>query len=303
MTIKRNSLPELVDGFGKTADAEFGLDELLDFLEERVEKVDADEVYDLAASCSYLFESWRDPRVTSFIPRRMFFQGAEFRITPTREEVEGGFLFAGHRFMPFLARDVFPPDAWLVLPDGSAPHVRRIEIPSKLAMVALCLFGENQAWEYLATDDRANEFRTDTVSITAYDLSGFYARCGFKTGDSLMVRVLDWLQGVFSVSHVSASEPVDLQDARKWSRAMRAAYEDMQGELGLEGDCYEQFAVSLLLGEEDGAYPLMKNPPLSLAVFFNAQEDIVIKPLADRAVLCHVDDDPISELIESALAS
>jgi hypothetical protein len=303
MTLRRAALPELVDGFGKTADAEFGLDELLDFLEERVDKLNADEVYDLAASCSYLFESWRDPLVTSFVPRRMFFQGAEFRITPTREEVEGGFLLAGHRFMPFLSRDVFPADAWLVLPDGSAPHVRRVEVSSDLAMSALGFFGKAQALEYLATDDKANETRTDTVAVTVYDLRDFYDRSGFKAGDSLMVRVLDWLQGVFSVTHLSANETIDLQQARAWSVAMRDAYGQMQDELGPEGDCYEQLAVTLLLGAEDGAYPLMKHPPLSLAAFFNSQEEIVIKQLADRAVLCHAEDDPMKKMIASLSSS
>ncbi len=298
---KKDELADMVDGFARTCDFEFDFEELLGYVWERMDKVDEDKVYDLAASSSYLFESWSDDAHSVFVPRRMFFQGAEFRITPTPEEVEGGYLFPGHRFMPFISRDIFPPDAWLVLPDGLAPRVRRVSMALPAAMNALVFYGGAQAGDYLATDHSANERRLagktkGKVEATVFDLQDFYAKCGFKPGDSLMLRVLDWLQGVYAVSHVPASQLMDLRHVRRWTEAMRGAYDDMQGELGTEGDCYEQFAIMLLLGSEDGECPLMKNPPLSIAAFFNSQEDIAIKPLGNRSVLCGVDEDPASRL-------
>jgi hypothetical protein len=297
--MKRDDLPGLVDEFGRTSDSGFYLGELMDYLAESLGRVDENEVYGLAASCRFLFEVFEKPGVSKFLPRRMFFQGAEFRITPTTEEVEGGFLFPGHRFMPFVSRDVFPGDVWLVLPDGSAPHVREIELSMQRAIDALCFFGKTQAQEYLVADNPANEDRTDSVLVATFDLRDYFAGCGFRNGDSLMVRVLDWMQGVYSISHMPANQSVDLPDVRNWSVAMRDAYDQMQDELGIEGDCYEQFSVMMLLGKEVGAYPLMKAPPLSLAAFFNTQKDIVVKPLADRAVFCSEGDDPMAKMFAS----
>ncbi|WP_372807869.1 hypothetical protein [Pontiella sp.] len=297
--MKRDDLPGLVDEFGRTSDDGFYLGDLMDYLAASLGRVDENEVYGLAASCRYLFESFEKPGVSLFFPRRMFFQGAEFRITPTPVEVEGGFLFPGHRFMPFLSRDVFPADVWLVLPDGSAPHVREIKLAKARAMDALCFFGKTQAQEYLEADNPANKNRSDSVLVATFDLRDYFAECGFRNGDSLMVRVLDWMQGVYSISHAPASQPLELSDVRNWTVAMRDAYKQMQDELGVEGDCYEQFSVMMLLGKEVGSYPLMKHPPLSLAAFFNAQQDIVVKTLADRAVFCNEGDEPMDNLFAS----
>ena len=278
------NLLELVDSYGRTVDAEFGFGELLEFLVERLGSVDEAQAYDLAVSSSYLFESWAKPEGSVFIPRRLFFQGSEFRITPSRQEVEGGFLFPGHHFMPFVSREVFPGDFWLVLPNGSAPHVQRVEIPRPLAMDSLALFGETQSLEYLVTDEPENEKAKNTISVTAYDLRDFYSENHFKPGDSLMVRVLDWLQGVFAISYAPANQPADAEDLDGWSLAMHVAYDRMQHELGTEGDCYEQLAIMMLLAKDDEIFPVMKTPPQSLSNFIQEQEGVTILQLANRAV-------------------
>ncbi len=293
MAIGRESLPDLVDSFGRTADSEFDFGALMDFLEERLGRVDEAEAYDLVRGSSYIFEIWKTSSQMSFLPRRMFFQGAEFRIVPSREEVEGGFLFPGHRFMPFVSREVFPGDFWLVLPDGSAPHVRRIDLPVQSATESLSFFGEREASEYLASDDPANESAGGSVSVTTYDLRDFYAENSFKPGDALMVRVLDWLQGVFAISYFPANQPADAVDVQDWTMAMRAGFYRMQVELGAEGDCYEQLAITLLLAQESGIFPVMKTPPQSISGFIQAQDDIVVDALDGRAIF-YISNEDIS---------
>jgi hypothetical protein len=139
--------------------------------------------------------------------------------------------------------------------------------------------------EYLVTDEPENEKAKNTVSVTAYDLRDFYSENHFKPGDSLMVRVLDWLQGVFAVSYAPANQPADAEDLDGWSFAMRAAFVHMQHELGTDGDCYEQLAVMMLLARDDNIFPVMKNPPQSLPDFIQDQEDVFIDQVVDRAVL------------------
>ena len=297
MSIRRESLPELVDSFGRTADAEFDFGAVMGFLESQLDRVDEAEAYKLVCGSNYVFEVLENPSLTLFLPRRMFFQGAEFRIVPSREEVEGGVLFPGHHFAPFVSREVFPGDLWLVLPDGAAPHVRRISIPQQSAMESLSLFGEVQSLEYLISDEIGAEDLAGEVSVSAYDLRDFYTENSFKPGDSLMVRVLDWLQGVFAVSCVPANQPADAGDLDDWTLAMRAAYDRMQVELGTEGDCYEQLAVMMLLAQETDRFPVMKSPPQSIPGFIREQDDIIISSLADRAMLCTLNEDvQMSEL-------
>ncbi len=298
MTTGRENLPDLVDSFGRTADAEFDFGTLMDFLTDRLGRVDEAEVYDLIRGSSYIFEAWKTASQMSFLPRRMFFQGAEFRIVPTQEEVEGGFLFPGHHFMPFVSREVFPADFWLVLPDGSAPHVRRINLPVQSAMESLSFFGERETSEYLVSDDPANESAEGSVSVTAYDLRDFYAENSFKPGDALMVRVLDWLQGVFAISPAPEEAHASASELAGWTAALRSAYDRMQIELGTEGDCYEQLAIMLLLAQEDALFPVMKTPPLPLSAFIREQDDIVVGSRDDHSIFCTPEEDVFMEEYE-----
>ncbi|MCK4565042.1 MAG: hypothetical protein KAU94_10265, partial [Verrucomicrobia bacterium] len=108
----KDELPEWVDDYGRLAETEFSFMDLVGHLREKGGKVEEDAVFDLAATSEYLFEA--DGLNENFVPRRAFFQGAQFRITPLKEEIEGGYIVPGHRFIPFVSREVFPPDARLV---------------------------------------------------------------------------------------------------------------------------------------------------------------------------------------------
>jgi hypothetical protein len=297
--MKRDELPEIVDGFGRMQETAFGLDALLAHVKGKLGKGKADDVYDVAATSDYLFESWEKPAKEIFMPRRTFFQGAQFRVTPTDKEVEGGFLVPGYRFFPFASREVFPADVRLVLPDFSAATTRHVTLPTPLAMNHLKFFGPKHAMEYLVLDREANSDVlvppfTSEVEMTAFDLCDYFDSCGFLPGDSLMLTVLDWLHGVFSVAHAPvAADPADLATVREWVDLMGEAFCDVLDELGTDEDCYEQLAHMLLFAEEFSEHGSpMRNPPLSLASFFATQKDIAVKLVEDRAIFWDADDDP-----------
>ena len=46
-----------------------------------------------------------------YVPAAQIFTGAEFLVTPDGWEIEQGILVPGHRFAPFMHRDVFPSEA------------------------------------------------------------------------------------------------------------------------------------------------------------------------------------------------
>ncbi len=282
--MRKEELGRLVDEFGRTSDATFQLDELLGFLDERAgQQVDEEEVMKLAGSSPYLFESWDDPMVTRYVPRRRFFQGAEFLVTPSKEELAGGYLFPGHRFSPFINRDVFPADAWLVMADGSAPLVKRVDLPMAAAKKSLRFFGDVQSREYLVSDDPVNEKAGAKVSVSTYDLRDFYLATDFKPGDSILFKTLDWMQGVYSIA--KSTGPELPERAAVWTSMMTAAHARMQAELGDKADCYEQLAITLLLGVEAGHGALLRDPPVSLEAFVEGLDKVELVAEGDRAVL------------------
>lgn len=283
MAFGHDNLEALVDEFGRTADFVFQFDTLMDFLEERLGSVDEAEAFDLLRGSDFVFEIRKRGEGLFFLPRRRFFQGVEFLVAPEREEVEGGFLFPGHRFMPFVSRTVFPADCWLVQPDGSSPHVRPISLPTDMALRNLSLLGDFQVAEYLETDDPGSREQQEEYALTCFDLRDFYFQSHFRPGDLIQVRVLDWLQGVLSISK-APERARNEADRRAWTQALRAAHDRMQEELGIDGDCYEQMAITLLLAREDDAFPVLKDPVEPLLSFFTGQDDIAVKQIEERAV-------------------
>ena len=302
---KKDDLPDLVDGYGRLAETEFSLMELVGHLRELGVEAAEDDVFDIAITSDYLFDT--DSLDETFVPRRAFFQGAQFRVTPLKMEIEGGFVVPGHRFVPFISREVFPTDARLVLPDGSALRTRTVSLPQRQVMPFLFFYGSDHSIEYLLRDQENNElalkppFDAD-VEVTVFDLRDYFAESGFRPGDSLMLTVVDWLQGVFSVTRVEA--PSDLVSVRTWTDSMQMALDDAMDELGTEGDSNEQLSLAMYIAQtEPDCIPLTQAPPLSLAAYLNLQEDITVKKVRGQGILWPVDGDPEDEAILEAMAN
>lgn len=296
-------LEEIIADFASEAEREFTLTELSAYVQKKGVRASMDELYDSAAVSDHLFEN--DPVNKVFFPRRFFFKGAQFRITPLEAEVEGGYLMPGHRFMPFLSDKVLPRDAQLFLPDGSVVPCIKRSLPQSMAMAGLLFFGTATAVDYLLFEDEDNveglipPFDAD-VSIPVFDLSEFYASSGFRSGDSLMLTVKDWLQGTFEV--VRADPALDVVAETKWTEAMTAALNEAIDEFGPEGDCNFQFALAMRNAQEKSmSASLMSNPPLSLAAYFNLQEGLIVKERIDRALFWPVDDEPMGDELWDAL--
>ena len=298
-----NDLTELVDGFAKVADAEFSLFDLTRYIGEKGVEASEDEIADFAAVSDYLLEF--DTLNETFVPRRTFFKGAQFRITPLDSEIEGGYLVPGHRFMPFLSHEVFPGSVQLALPDGSTVPVRKTSLPQAQAMAFLHFYGSSAAMEYLLFDDEANmaklmpPFEAD-VSMRVFDLKRFYADSGFRPGDSLMLTVDDWLLGQYSVAR--ADDASDAAAANKWVASMDCALNDALDEFGVDGDCNSQLALAMRNAHNDpGCVSLMAEPPLSIAAYFNLQKTLAVKMVGETALFWEADEEPMEEAMWDAL--
>jgi len=299
-------VPELIDNYARSAEGEFLFVDMLRHLRNQGCRAGEDEIYGRAADSEFLFAANRLDE-DAFVPRHVFFRGAQFRVTPLEEEVEGGFLVPGHRFMPFASREVFPADARLVLPDGSVARSRTVSVPQEMAMAVLRFYGDFHSLEYLILDYEENAevlkppYKND-VGMTVFDFRDYFSESGFQPGDSLMLSVVDWQTGVFSVSRVQASG--DFFSVQEWMGSMKLAFEDAMDELGPGADCYEQLSLAFYSAQDDpDCVPLASNPPLSIAAFFNRQEEITVKTVGENALFWEVDEDPETELVLEALSN
>jgi len=283
--MKQQALNDLIEEFARKRSKPFEFEKLVEYVGKRMPGEDVeDQLYDAACESDWLFEDEREDFDEFFMPRHAFFKGAEFRVTPLPEEVAGGFLVPGHRFMPYVSRAVFPAEAALVLPDGSVVQTRVELLPHEMVKCCLLFFGPYGTIDYLISDHEENSERLmpaveKPLELTVFDLRSFFESCGFRAGDSLMLTVEDWAKGRFSVRHVPAEKtPLDFAGTHGWSQALRLGFDEARLDADLRHDCYEQAAQMLWLAHcDEDAPPVLSNPPLSLAAFFNAQKDLKIQ--------------------------
>lgn len=305
--MKQQELHDLIGQFARKRSKPFEFEKLVEYVEKRVQGDDAeDRLYDAACASEWLFEDERELFKERFMPRHAFFKGAEFRVTPLPEEVESGFLVPGHRFVPYISRAVFPADATLILPDGSAVQTRTECLPHAMAERCLLFFGSFGTIDYLITDHKENTERLKppaekSVQLTVFDLHVFFESCGFQPGDSLMLTVDDWNKGWLSVRHVPAkNEALDFTATHGWSHALRLGFEESRLDADLRHDCYEQMARMLWLAHcNEDAPPVLSNPPLSLAAFFNSQKELKIQTTGQISFFWPEDEPSDSRVLNS----
>jgi len=302
---------DLIREFALTRSESFDFGALAEYVEKKVKRFDdaaEERLWDLACESDWLFKDERE-LPDRFIPRHVAFKGAEFRVTPLAEEVEGGFLVPGHRLMPYLSHEVFPGKVLLKLPDGSAVPTRQVQMPVAEVHRFLLFFGQFGAVDYLLSDSEVNELALlppfdGAVAVTVFDLKPFFVQCGFKPGDSLMLTVEDWQKGVYSVLHVPVQKgAVDFAETHGWTQALRAGFGEALPDAGLDHDCNEQMARMLWLAEcNEDAPSVLSNPPLSLAAFFNMQKDLTVQT-SGQVSFFWPKDEPIESRMMNSLAT
>jgi hypothetical protein len=283
---------ELIDFVGRQ-EGVFCLSEVVSWLADRLGgSIDEDVVEELLLDCPILFET---DEVGEYVSRATVFRGAEFRITPTAEEVRGGYLVPGHRFMPFLSRTVFPADATLKV-EGGAALERRVERFTYAQISRYFLYyGEYASINYFMADHEEQNgvalmHAEGEFSITVFDLKRFLEQSRFQRGDSLMLTVEDWNRGLFSVRRVAQSEPLSLDATRLWVQCLRTNLETVFQFALNDLCCDEQLAQMMYLCTSD--FDDLKNPPMALATFVNQLKDIVVKPFGEVVFFCPIDESP-----------
>ncbi len=304
--MKRNELQGRIDEFGRKTNKEFSFYELVEHLRADGVGVNEDTLYEIAVSSEVLIEV--DSLNEIFASRQNFFDGAQFRFTPLADEVAGGYIVPGHRLMPFLSRAVFPADAKLVLPGGSIAPTRRISLPLKQVLPFLHFFGSDGSAEYLImeSDDNVESLLPPfegAVELTVFDLQAYFKSIGFSSGDSLMLIVDDWNEGVFVLQAVPAQKRMDMTVSRNWINSVAESMENAMNELGASrGDCYEQFALTVRNAQESsGCVSVTDHPPMSFVDWFNQQEGLVVKSVGDRSLFWEINSDPMRDVMLEAM--
>ncbi|MFZ2657460.1 MAG: hypothetical protein WAX69_21170, partial [Victivallales bacterium] len=183
------ALKDFIAGADKNFNAENAAEEVAEIL-----KLDGKEIIPevekfLASDNSLLDVTCEGELRESYIPRRKFFDKAEFCISPTQDEIDKGILFPGHRFVPFLNPDIPPFDAVLKsVESGAEFKLKTFKDYSKDALEPYhSLLGVDLTLRYFVLNDNDNSkaigedrSKKAKLKMKVFDLKEFYKKHSFK---------------------------------------------------------------------------------------------------------------------------
>ncbi len=252
--------------------------------------------------------SFYDPERLLYVPRRLFFQNARFRVRPTPFEVSAGILVPGDRLVPFVDSALPPMHCTFKTAAGAAIPKTRIDLRADKAATFAPLLGPVGAIRYQAEDNPENARRLmvessefPLVTLTVVDLKEFYAESGFRDGDTLVLTVLDWAKGVLSLERSTAKETAAARKSRgrAWLRKMESALETVFDEFGSQTFADEQLAQAFFAAGSS----LTEDPVLSIADFLDRSKLVEPVIVGVDLILWWVGESPAEDLFPDGIFS
>ncbi len=225
------------------------------------------------------------------------FDDKEFCIKPTEQEIKEGILFPGHRFIPYASSEIFPGNIELY---DEAKQVKTKVVKKTLNELSTyhLLFGDAGMIEYFMDDDIDNvpDLHSplqpqDIFKVTVMNMKKFYKKHNFKPGDTILMYVESFIEGVFSMRYRSKAELSEEKGTiLKWctlfTEGIEKAIDDYNPGMSLE----KEVAIALIL---NGDF-LLNNPVIHLGGWLGMTKKIRIKPLMDKSILWNKDSEPES---------
>ncbi|MCK9169285.1 MAG: hypothetical protein M0P01_02605 [Treponema sp.] len=193
-----------------------------------------------------------------YVTRAGAFTNKYFSFKPSRKEFDQQFFAAGGRCMPFVDPEVLP-STLTFLYKGEVLQQMAAEFDSGTASDMFALYGEEFASQYIAADPvnadidiAAHDFELPPkVKLTANSLAPLIKYSGFKFGDRLLCRVINWDLGQIEVMPVKRNEnPMQMRsddlERQNWYDALEKALISSFDLTGPGCSIEEQLAVVFL---------------------------------------------------------
>ena len=152
-----------------------------------------------------------------YATRACAFTNQYFSIRPRRKELDKGVFIVGHRCMPFVDPDILSCSITFVYKNHILSK-KVIEMDSPFVLEHFSLYGDEYAPQYVAQDP-ANEdldlasldyLLPPSVKITGVSVD-MLLDDGFKPGDRLLCRVIDWDNCIVEVGFTPRKEDSQLK--------------------------------------------------------------------------------------------
>ena len=214
-------------------------------------RVSAREVADYLESDPLIFPLERK----LYLTRAGAFTGQFFSFVPTPQELAQGVIVPGDRCIPFVDMEMLSCTLQFEY-NGRLLEPKLFDTDCNQARDLFTFFGDEYAAQYIAADPvnkdlhlAEQEFELPTqLSLTGVSIERIIQDCGFKYGDRLLCRVVDWDRGVVEVfplvTHKHNPLQINGEDLarQKWNDTLECALLESFDRLGPCASMDEQLA-------------------------------------------------------------
>lgn len=206
-----------------------------------------------------------------YIPRSFFFENAQIRIRPTKEELERGILIPGHRFLPLYDPALLPLHL-SARTDGRKISTAQATMSLESLKIYYSFFGARDFLDHIASESDHNarvisenhDAYFSLVSITVLDMADLYERWDVQEGDDLLASIQSWQKGIFEL-FPGGKEPKDKKELKTWVSDLDKGFERLFTEMPWPLPSDEELARAVYRAGRK----VVKNPPLHFGGYLN----------------------------------
>ena len=256
---RMNSNPALViEQYLSTKQDVFTADTFYHDVKKQGVRLSKDDAVELLYSSNLVFPLMKN----EFITRAGVFTGRCFSFVPSKEEVQKGYFFLGHRAMPFINPDC-PPDKLFISDSKNIIPAEKCVFSMNLAMDTFALYGEGYVLPYIFGDHSNEKLALSSIQysmpteiqLTAWPLAAVSGKVPFMYGDRIFARVQNWQEGIIQVSVIRANRTnvVSSEDIEReeWYSEVEQALVTSIDKNGPAGSIEEQLAYLFLEHQQE----------------------------------------------------
>lgn len=193
-----------------------------------------------------------------YLPRSYYFHKKQFRIAPRAQEIEEGVLVPGHRFLPFCFSRVLPVDCTILWPKEKPLGMKEVLWKWNDMTIYHTLMGWAQMMLYIMLQSDKNHLvlpgenlEKKQVTLKVYDMQAFYKKYNFQVGDTILLTIEDWKEGIYTAQYSPLSEfESHKTECEHWQNYLEKALEIVFERFGTRINVDEQFAQAFFLAGE-----------------------------------------------------
>jgi len=194
----------------------------------------------------------------NFVRKSYFFKNSRFLICLTEAERQSGYLIPGHRWLPFVDRNLKPWEITLLDRHGrEIPKEEKRQNIQSLKAFHL-LLGEERLFSDIQL--KSNLLGDFVAEFPHYHLERLLGESPLKDRQCLMCRVIDYQKGIIQIEEI-----VEEEDSGTWHVEMERALDRVIENFGLTLNLPDQLEWAIYMG-----HPQLRERPLqSLAAFIH----------------------------------